>query len=284
MLKSLARDAYDAFLEYRLSPSDVPGHVAVVQDGNRRYARSKGENRTEGHEMGAETTEAVLDWAYEVGVEEMTLYALSTENFEREEDELEDLFDIIADKLDELAESEKIHDRGVRVCGIGDLNRLPERVRDALKRVEKATEGYSGHRLNIALAYGGREEMVEAARRIAHEVEEGTLSPDDVDVSAVSSRLRLGADVDLLVRTGGERRLSNFVPWQARGAGSDVYFCDAYWPGFKRRHFLKAIESYSGDGDGDGDGEGAGDDAGVVGSERRVFFRNAKTKKEGPAD
>lgn len=280
MLKSLARDAYDAFLEYRLSPSEVPGHVAVIQDGNRRYARSKGENKTEGHEMGAETTEAVLDWAYEVGVEEMTLYALSTENFEREEDELEDLFDIIADKLDELAESEKIHDRGVRVCGIGDLDRLPERVRDALKRAEEATEGYSGHRLNIALAYGGREEIVEAARRIAHDVEEGTLSPDAVDVSAVSSRLRLGTDVDLLVRTGGERRLSNFVPWQARGAGSDVYFCDAYWPGFKRRHFLKAIESYS------GDGEGAGDDTGVVGSGRRVPFRKpkAKAKKEGPAD
>jgi tritrans,polycis-undecaprenyl-diphosphate synthase [geranylgeranyl-diphosphate specific] len=279
MLKSLARDAYDAFLEYRLSPSEVPRHVAVIQDGNRRYARSEGENKTQGHEMGAETTEAVLDWAYDVGVEEMTLYALSTENLEREEDELEDLFDIIADKLDELAESEKIHDRGVRVSGIGDLDRLPERVRDALRSVEEATEGYSGHRLNIALAYGGREEIVEAARRIAHEVEEGTLSPDDVDVSAVSSRLRLGADVDLLVRTGGERRLSNFVPWQARGAGSDVYFCDAYWPGFKRRQFLKAIESYSADAE-------ETDDAGFVGSERGAPFRKpkAKAKKEGPAD
>lgn len=283
MLRSLARDAYEAFLEYRLSPSEVPDHVAVIQDGNRRYARSKGENPTEGHEMGAETTEAVLDWAYDVGVEEMTLYALSTENFERDDDELEDLFDIIADKLDELADSEKIHDRGVRVRGVGDMSRLPERVRNAVTRIEGATEGYSRHRLNVALAYGGREEIAEAAQRVARDVEDGVLSPEAVDASAVSSRLRLKTDVDLLVRTGRERRLSNFVLWQARGSGADVYFCDEYWPGFERRHFLRAIESYSGDGSGGDRGEG-----GVVGSGRRAPVpkakAKAKAKKEGPAD
>ena len=277
MLRSIARDAYEAFLEYRLSPSEVPRHVAVIQDGNRRYARSKGQSPTEGHEMGAGTTEAVLDWAYEIGVREMTLYALSTENFERDEEELKDLFDIIADKLDELAESEKIHDRGVRVRGVGDMRRLPERVRKAVTRIEDATEGYRHHRLNIALAYGGREEIVEAARRVARDVEDGVLSPEAVDASSVSSRLRLGTDVDLLVRTGRERRLSNFVPWQARGSGADVYFCDEYWPGFERRHFLKAIESYSGDGSGGDSGEG-----GVVGSGRRTPV--PKPKKEGPAD
>lgn len=277
-MKSLARDAYEAFLERRLSISDVPRHVAVIQDGNRRYARSKGDEPVNGHEMGAETTEAVLDWAYEVGVEEMTLYAFSTENFERDEDELEDLFDIIADKLDELAESEKVHDRRVRVSGVGDLSRLPERVQDALERVEEATEEYRSHRLNIALAYGGREEIVEAARRVARDVEEGVLSPESIDASAVSSRMRLGTDIDLLVRTGGERRLSNFVPWQARGAEAEVYFCDAYWPGFERRHFLKAIVSYSGDGEGKGVEEGRS----TISSGRRAPV--PKAKKEGPAD
>lgn len=246
MLRRLARDAYEAFWERRLSFSEVPEHVAVVQDGNRRYARSNGDEPTEGHEEGAETTEEVLDWAYEIGVEEMTLYAFSTENFGRDDEELEDLFDIIADKLDELADSEKIHDRRVQVRGIGDLERLPERVRDALRNVEDVTEEYRSHRLNIALAYGGREEMVEAARRVARDVEEGRLSPEDVDVSAVSSRLRLDSDIDLVVRTGGERRLSNFLPWQARGAEAEVYFCDAYWPRFERHEFLKAVASYSG--------------------------------------
>jgi tritrans,polycis-undecaprenyl-diphosphate synthase [geranylgeranyl-diphosphate specific] len=111
MLKSLARDAYEAFWERRLSFSEVPEHVAVVQDGNRRYARSKGDDPTEGHEEGAETTEAVLDWAYEVGVEEMTLYAFSTENFERDEDELDDLFDVLADRIVDLADRENLHTR-----------------------------------------------------------------------------------------------------------------------------------------------------------------------------
>jgi len=271
MLMSLARDAYEAFWESRLSLSEVPEHVAVVQDGNRRYARSKGEDPTEGHEEGAETTEKVLDWAYEIGVEEMTLYAFSTENFERDEDELEDLFDIIADKLDELAESEKIHDRHVHVRGVGDLNRLPERVHNALRRVEDTTEEYSRHRLNIALAYGGREELTEAARRLARDVEEGVLSPEDVDASAVSSRLRLGSDVDLVVRTGGERRLSNFLPWQARGAGAEVYFCDTYWPGFERHEFLKAVASYS-------------DEGHTVSRRKRAPVPKVKSDVEEPAD
>ena len=275
MLKSLARDAYEAFWERRLSFSAVPEHVAVIQDGNRRYARSKGEDPTEGHEEGAETTEAVLDWAYDVGVEEMTLYAFSTENFEREEDELKDLFDIIADKLDELADSEKIHDRRVRVHGVGDLGRLPERVLDALRRVEDATEDYESHRLNIALAYGGREELAETARRLACDVEEGHLSPEDIDASAVSSRLRLSSEVDLVVRTGGERRLSNFVPWQARGAGAEVYFCDTYWPGFERHEFLKAVASYSGTDE---------DEGGFVGPERRAPIPKVNSEVEETAD
>ncbi len=284
-MRSLARDAYEAYLERRLSSSDVPRHVAVVQDGNRRHALSKGEEPTKGHEEGAETTEAVLDWAYEVGVEEMTLYAFSTENFERDDDELEELFDIIADKLDELADSEKIHDRRVRVRGVGDLSRLPERVRDALTRVENATEEYRQHRLNVALAYGGRDELVETARRIARDVEEGRLSPESVDASAVSSRLRLGSDIDLVVRTGGEHRLSNFVPWQARGAGAEVYFCDTYWPSFERHEFLKAVESYSGDSDGEGDRDDGGRRT-VASEERRRTPVPSMTKPEveEPAD
>ncbi|MDZ7688713.1 MAG: polyprenyl diphosphate synthase [Halobacteriales archaeon] len=252
--------------------------MAVIQDGNRRHALSKGEEPTKGHEEGAETTEAVLDWAYEIGVEEMTLYAFSTENFGRDDEELEDLFDIIADKLDELAESEKIHDRRVRVRGIGDLGRLPERVRDALERVEEATEEYHSYRLNIALAYGGREEIVETARRVARDVEDGVLSPEDVDASAVSSRLRLDSDVDLVVRTGGERRLSNFVPWQARGAGAEVYFCDAYWPRFERHEFLKAVSSYTGDEDEEGERRR------VVGSGGRAPVPKVKSEVEEPAD
>lgn len=258
MLRSLARGVYEAYLERKLSSTDVPRHVAVVQDGNRRYARGKGDEPEEGHEAGAETTEKVLDWAYEAGIEELTLYAFSTENFERDDEELERLFDIMAEKLNELAESDEVHERRVRVRGVGDIDRLPERVRDAVDRVEEATRGYDARRVNIALAYGGREELTEAARRLARDVRDGVVSPDDIDASAVGSRLRLSSDVDLVVRTGGERRLSNFVPWQARGAEADVYFCDSYWPGFERHEFLKALVSYS-----DGGGAGAKTEARV---------------------
>jgi tritrans,polycis-undecaprenyl-diphosphate synthase [geranylgeranyl-diphosphate specific] len=256
MLRNIARGVYEAYLERKLSSTDVPRHVAVVQDGNRRYARSKGEEPEEGHADGAETTEDVLDWAYEAGVEELTLYAFSTENFERADDELERLFDIIAERLDELADSDEVHERRVRVRGVGDIERLPERVRDAVEGVEEATRGYDARRVNIALAYGGREELVEAARRLARDVEEGILSPESVSASAVESRLRLSSDVDLLVRTGGERRTSNFLPWQARGAGAQVYFCDSYWPGFERHEFLKALLAYT-----DGGGAGANSEA-----------------------
>jgi tritrans,polycis-undecaprenyl-diphosphate synthase [geranylgeranyl-diphosphate specific] len=248
MLKNLARGVYEAYLERKLSSTDVPRHVAVIQDGNRRYARSEGEEPEEGHAEGAETTENVLDWAYDAGVEELTLYAFSTENFERDEDELERLFDIIAEKLDELAESEEVHERRVRVRGIGDIERLPQRVQEAVARVEEETRGYERRRINIALAYGGREELVEAARRLARDVERGVVSPDSVGASAVESRLRLASDVDLLVRTGGERRTSNFLPWQARGSEAQVYFCDSYWPGFERHEFLKALVSYTDEG------------------------------------
>jgi len=249
MLRNLARGVYEAYLERKLSATEAPQHVAVVQDGNRRYARSKGDDPTEGHEAGAETTENVLDWAYEAGIEELTLYAFSTENFERDDDELERLFDIIAEKLNELAESDEVHERGVRVRGVGDIGRLPETVQEAVARVEDATRGYDDRRVNIALAYGGREEVVEAARRLARDVEDGVVAPEDIDGAAVGSRLRLGSDVDLVVRTGGERRLSNFLPWQARGAEADVYFCDSYWPGFERHEFLKALVAYDGEGD-----------------------------------
>jgi len=248
MLKDIALGVYEAYLERKLSSTEVPRHLAVVQDGNRRYARTKGDEPEEGHSEGAQKTERVLDWAYEAGIEELTLYAFSTENFGRDGDELERLFDIIAEKLNELAESDEVHERNVRVRGIGDIERLPERVREAVSHVEEETRGYDARRINIALAYGGREEIVEAARRLGRDVEDGIVSPESVGSSTVESRLRLRSEVDLFVRTGGERRTSNFLPWQARGAEAQVYFCDSYWPGFERHEFLKAVVSYNDEG------------------------------------
>jgi tritrans,polycis-undecaprenyl-diphosphate synthase [geranylgeranyl-diphosphate specific] len=238
------RRFYERLLERELSGS--PDHVAVIQDGNRRYATERGEETTEGHRKGAETTEAVLDWCHELDVRELTLYAFSTENFNRPPDERETLFDLIEAKLVEFADADRVHESEVRIRAIGETQRLPERVREAIHYAERRTRGYDRLHLNVALAYGGRAELLSAARDVARAVDEGTIDPEDVDLSTVESRLYEGPvrDVDLIVRTGGDERTSNFLPWHANGNEAAVYFCTPYWPEFRKVDFLRSIRTY----------------------------------------
>ncbi|MFP4632860.1 MAG: polyprenyl diphosphate synthase [Halobacteriales archaeon] len=222
----------------------LPDHVAVIQDGNRRYARERGEPPTEGHVYGAETTEAFLGWMCDLGIPEVTLYTLSTENFDRPDHELRRLFDLIEDKLHELARDEDIHDNEVKVVGVGEIEMLPPRVREALDHVESSTERYTEHRLNVAVAYGGRSELLSAARAVLREVERGRLKASDVDEAALSRHIYV-EDVDLVIRTGGDRRMSNFLPWQAAGNEAVVEFQSCYWPEFTERHLARALERYA---------------------------------------
>ncbi|MFB6302969.1 MAG: polyprenyl diphosphate synthase [Haloferacaceae archaeon] len=224
----------------------APTHVAVIQDGNRRYARKRGDRPTAGHRAGAETTERVLEWCEDLGVEELTLYALSTENFDRPDDELDPLFDLIESKLREFADADRVHENGVRIRAIGDLDRLPPRVRDAVTYAEERTAGYDGFRLNVALAYGGRAALLSAARAVVRDAHDGALDPADVDAAEVESRLARGPsrDVDLIIRTGGDERTSNFLPWHANGNEAAVYFCAPYWPEFSKPDFLRGIRTY----------------------------------------
>ncbi|PSQ11983.1 di-trans,poly-cis-decaprenylcistransferase [Halobacteriales archaeon QS_5_70_15] len=247
MLRRLRRvvlPVYERLLERELS--DGPEHVAVIQDGNRRYARRRGGEPTEGHRAGAETTEAMLEWCADLGVEELTLYAFSTENFDRPEGEREELFDLIAEKLRTFADREEVHDREVRIRAIGDVGRLPDRLREAVDYAEGRTRGYDRFTLNVALAYGGRAELLSAARDVARAVEAGDLDPAEVDASAVEERLYEGPAraVDLIIRTGGDERTSNFLPWHANGNEAAVYFCSPYWPEFRQIDFLRAIRTY----------------------------------------
>jgi tritrans,polycis-undecaprenyl-diphosphate synthase [geranylgeranyl-diphosphate specific] len=239
-----AMRAYERLLEREVS--GAPSHVAVIQDGNRRYARKRGDEATDGHRAGAETTEAMLQWCDDLGVEELTLYAFSTENFDRPPAEREHLFDLIERKLREFADREEVHEEGVRIRAIGEVDRLPPRVRDAVDYAESRTAGYGDLFLNVALAYGGRAELLSAARSVAEAVEAGDLYPDDVDVSEVERRLyaKPARDVDLIIRTGGDERTSNFLPWHANGNEAAVFFCAPYWPEFSRVDFLRAIRTY----------------------------------------
>lgn len=243
-LQHHVRQLYARLLEREVSQS--PAHVAVIQDGNRRYARERGKDKSEGHRAGAETAKQVLEWCDDLGVEELTLYAFSTENFDRPQAEREALFDLIADRLYELADEEAVHDREVRIRAIGQLHRLPERVQDAITYAHDRTEGYERLQLNVALAYGGRAQLRDVAQEMVEEVIEGDRAPEEIDVEVIESRLMSGPTqpVDLIIRTGGEERTSNFLPWHASGNEAAVYFCAPYWPEFSRAHLLRAIRTY----------------------------------------
>jgi len=240
----LADRAYERLL--RRDIDGGPDHVAIIQDGNRRYARERGAGAADGHREGARTTERVLRWCRNLGVEELTLYAFSTENFERPPAERDHLFDLIESKLREFADKEQVHENEVCIRALGDIDRLPERVRDAVAYAEERTAGYDRFRLNVALAYGGRAELLGAARDTLDAVSAGELDPDDVTAEEIERRLyaRPVRDVDLIVRTGGDERTSNFLPWHANGNEAAVFFCAPYWPEFSKIDFLRAIRTY----------------------------------------
>ena len=242
--RTLLNRTYERLLKREVD--GAPSHVAVIQDGNRRYADEHGKDAADGHRAGAETTEEVLDWCVEFGVEELTLYAFSTENFDRPADERADLFDLLDEKIGELADADRVHDREVRIRTIGETERLPEYLRETIAYAEERTEDYDALNLNIALAYGGRTELLGAARDAARAVAAGDLAPGDIDVDEIEGRLSHGParDVDLIIRTGGDERTSNFLPWHANGNEAAVFFCTPYWPAFAKKDFLRAIRTY----------------------------------------
>lgn len=238
------RRAYERLLRWEIS--GVPTHVAIIQDGNRRYAREHGGNPSDGHRAGAETTEQVLNWCDDLNIEELTLYAFSTENFHRAPEERAALFDLLEEKLYEFADADRVHDSHVCIRAIGQVTRLPDRVQRAIRYAERRTREYDQFRLNIALAYGGRSELLGAARDVGRAVAAGELDPNAIDVTEIENRLydRPVRDVDLIIRTGGDERTSNFLPWHANGNEAAVFFCAPYWPSFSKVDFLRAIRTY----------------------------------------
>ena len=236
--------AYERLL--RREGDGGPSHVAIIQDGNRRYARERGDEATEGYDAGARTTERVLEWCQDLGVKELTLYAFSTENFKRPPKQREKLYDLLERKLTSIADNERIHENGVAIRAIGETDRLPDRVREAIRYAEDRTANYDSFRLNVALAYGGRNELLRAARDVLSDVDAGELDPADIDIDLVDDRLygRQVRDVDLIIRTGGDERTSNFLPWHANGNEAAAYFCAPYWPEFSKIDFLRGIRTY----------------------------------------
>ncbi|MDS0283574.1 polyprenyl diphosphate synthase [Haloarcula onubensis] len=243
-LERLGYGAYERVLRRELS--GTPNHVAVIMDGNRRYARKQGVETSQGHSEGVETAEELLHWCDDLGIDEVTLYTFSTENFDRPKEQREYLFDLVEEKLRGFADADRVHDAEVCIRAIGETDMLPERVREAIDYAESRTGEYDRLNLNIALAYGGRAELLGAARDIADRVEAGTLDPVAVDADTIEEYLYEGPtrDVDLIVRTGGAERTSNFLPWHANGNEAATFFCTPYWPEFRKIDFLRAIRTY----------------------------------------
>jgi len=223
---------------------EVPRHLAIIMDGNRRYALYEGMDVRQGHKIGGDKLEEVVGWCHEVGIEGLTVFAFSTDNFKRPKEEVDHLMDLFEKDLNKLAEDKRTHENEVRIRVIGQIEKLPERVVKAAQKVMEATKNYKKHYFNIAIGYGGREEIVEAVKKIAQAVKEGRIKLEDIKKDMISSYLYTSdsPDPDLILRTSGEERISNFLLWQL--AYSELYFTDIYWPVLKKTDFLEVIRSY----------------------------------------
>lgn len=221
----------------------VPEHVAVIMDGNGRWAKERGLRRSKGHEAGAESLRAVMRASWSAGVKYLTAYAFSVENWVRPKAEVSMLMRLLVKFLKK--EEAELHENEIRLRAMGRLSDLPRDVQRELNRVIVATARYDKAHLILSLSYGSRTEIAYAARELAREVRQGSLSPDDIDEAAVASHLYLPEvpDPDLLIRTSGECRLSNYMLWQLSYA--ELLFVDTYWPDFREPQLKAALAEYA---------------------------------------
>jgi len=221
---------------------NIPRHVAIIMDGNGRWAQQRGLTRLQGHHEGVKSVQAILEACRKAGVKYLTLYAFSTENWARPRPEINGLMKLLMQFLRE--HEPDLHKHKIRLRAIGRLNDLPRSLQAVLRRVMKTTQSYQSSQLILALSYGGRAEIARAAREIARRVKAGELKADDVDEAVIVRHLYAPdvPDPDLMIRTSGEMRLSNFLLWQLSYA--ELYVTDTLWPDFREEHFFKALAEY----------------------------------------
>lgn len=243
-LKPLYR-LYEWYISRNLRPENMPKHVAIIMDGNRRFSRIQGNiGAVEGHKKGRDALERVLDWCVDLGIEIVTAYAFSTENFKRPPEEVKGLMKLFKENFEGISRNRKIHENEVRVKAVGNLELLPDDVREAIRIAEESTAKYNKRLVNIAIGYDGRMEIIDAIKKIAKEVEDKKIDPDDIDEEVVNKNLYTAGleDPNLIIRTSGEERLSGFLLWQS--SYSELYFCDSLWPQLRKVDFLRALRSY----------------------------------------
>ena len=243
-LGDFASEVYEKVMMEEIRKSSPPRHLGIITDGNRRYARSLGLESNKGHVLGKNKLEEVLDWSREIGIKIVTVYGFSTENFKRDKNEVSFLMELIEDALKGLMTDDRIFRNEIRVKVIGDMSSLPKSLVESARRIEEKTEKFDKFRLNLAVGYGGRAEIIEAVKKIVSEALDGKINVNDITEEKFRSYLYDSTmpDPDLILRTSGEERVSNFLLWQS--AYSELYFSDVNWPELKKIDFLRAILSY----------------------------------------
>jgi short-chain Z-isoprenyl diphosphate synthase len=250
MVRDLVYRIYERRLAAELDARELPRHVGVVLDGNRRFARERGlGSASEGHRRGAEKIHELLEWCHELSIPYVTLWLLSTDNLQRDAEELGSLCEIIGDTIERIAHAPRNVERSVRVSTVGALDMLPDELGRRLKAVQDATADRSGMLVQVAVGYGGRQEIADALRGLLERrLERGETLEQviaDLGVDEISEHLYTTGtpDPDLIIRTSGEIRMSGFLLWQS--AHSEFYFCDPYWPEFRKTDFLRALREFA---------------------------------------
>ena len=226
----------------KIDMNNIPRHIGIIMDGNGRWAKRRGLKRSDGHRAGAKTLEDITNYCSEIGVKFLTVYAFSTENWKRDKAEVDAIMDLIYEYLSNM--ENLVGGKDCRIRVIGDRSRLSDRLNEKILEVEEYTSGRTGPTLNIALNYGGRDEIIRAARLAAEAVSDGKKTVNDIDEEYMSSLMYTGdnPEVDLIIRPSGEKRLSNFLLWQC--AYSEFWFSDTCWPDFTPKHMRMAIAEY----------------------------------------
>ncbi len=237
---------YERKLESQIKQDRLPEHVAIILDGNRRWAKYHFLANKGAHDIGADKAEQLLTWIYDLRIKITTLYVLSIENLERDKKELNDIFELLGIKLEKLYNDSRIHERQMKIKAIGNIDALPKSIKEILFKLEKETNHYDLTFLNIAIAYGGQQELVEAIRKIAYDVEKKELQISDINEQSIDSYLYTShlpqPEPDLILRTSGEKRLSGFLLWQS--AYSELVFMDVFWPEFRKIDLMRAIRTF----------------------------------------
>ncbi len=221
----------------------IPKHVGIIMDGNRRYAKRLFMQPWLGHEKGAKKVEALFDWCKEIGIKQVTLYTFSVENFGRPKDEVDFLMKIFKENFKRLLNDDKIMKEGIKVNFIGRISMFDLKIQDMIKKVMEKTKNNSNYTANFAMAYGGRHEITDTTKKIAQKVKDGKIRVEDINEELFRENLYLQDYPDIIIRTAGEKRTSDFLTWQ--GAYSELMFIDKTWPEFEKEDLIEVVEEYN---------------------------------------